>query len=148
MNIINVNRPVSTMLEELKADLNKSDLVLVERIPHIKETERYRDVVSNTLKEFGIALVLIRLMFKDGSSKGYAFLMRVINEASGIAEVEGFIIENRQGARVKRIYDKESISIKDLIPMIVEFAELYRRAEERIIQLGLVDAYRGLSIFY
>ncbi len=92
MGIINVNKKAGAMLDELMKDLSRNDLALLERLPHVRETERYRDVIINTLREFHISLVLVRLVFDDGKIKGYSFLIR-----GGDGEVGGVAAQQRRG---------------------------------------------------
>lgn len=149
MGVVNVNKPVSEMLNELSRDLNREDLVLVERMPQIKETERYRDMVISMLKEFHIALVLVRLVFRSGEVKGYVFLIK--GEDSGEVpthgHVEGYIIVKNTGGLSKYIYNPEDAPLDYLAKEVLSFADLYRKAEERVIELGLSEAYRDRGFF-
>ncbi len=150
MGTVNVNKPVTTMLGELSNDLNRDDLVLVERMPQIKETERYRDVVINMLKEFHVTLVLVRLVFKSGEVKGYVFLVKAddSSEVPGNGHVEGYVIvRDHRGRITKYVYNPEEAPLDYLAREVLTFAELYRKAEERVIKLGLTEAYRDRGFF-
>jgi hypothetical protein len=150
MGTVNVNKPVTSMLSELSSDLARDDLVLVERMPQIKETERYRDVVISMLREFHIALVLVRLVFRSGEVKGYVFLIKgdVGSETPSSGHVEGYVIVRDHGGRVtKYIYNPEDAPLDYLAREVLTFADLYRKAEERIIKLGLTEAYRDKGFF-
>ncbi len=150
MGTVSVNKPVTAMLSELSSDLGRDDLVLVERMPQIKETERYRDVVISMLKEFYVTLVLVRLVFKNGEVKGYVFLIKVDDsgEASGNGHVEGYVIvKDHRGRVTKYVYNPEDAPLDYLAREVLTFAELYRKAEERIIKLGLTEAYRDRGFF-
>ncbi|MFP3239455.1 MAG: hypothetical protein RXQ00_09645 [Caldivirga sp.] len=150
MGTVSVNKPVTSMLSELSSDLARDDLVLVERMPQIKETERYRDVVISMLREFHIALVLVRLVFRSGEVKGYVFLIKgdVGGEAPSSGHVEGYVIvRDHRGRVTKYIYNPEDAPLDYLAREVLTFADLYRKAEERIIKLGLTEAYRDKGFF-
>lgn len=150
MSTISVRKPVSQMLKELERDLNRDDLVFVERMPQIKESERYRDMVLSMFREFHIALVLIRMVFRGGETRAYVFLVRGVGE-SGVPTggvVDGYVLVREANGKVtKYIYDSEEAPMDYLSREVLEFADLYRRAEERVIEHGLAEAYRDRGFF-
>ena len=154
MEVINTGKNVMDMLNELLNDLNRDDLSLIERLPYVREYERYRDVITNILREFHIALVLVRITFNDGSRKGYVFLIRGEGgelgkiPTSGI--VEGYVVSVRGNDRKKLLYNPVTFSkADDVATRIMEFANMYRKAEERISQLQLLrEAEKDYALFY
>ncbi|GGP21355.1 hypothetical protein GCM10007981_12840 [Thermocladium modestius] len=152
MGIINVNKKAGAMLDELMKDLSRNDLALLERLPHVRETERYRDVIINTLREFHISLVLVRLVFDDGKIKGYSFLIRGDGEVGSLPSsgvVEGFIVEHGGGRSTKFLYEPEEFNGgADLEGRVKMFADMYRKAEERLTELRFKKVYREREAFY
>ncbi len=142
------------MLNELMSDLSRNDLLLIERLPYVREYERYRDVVTNILKSFHIALVLVRITFNDGSKRGYVFLIRgetgEIGKVPTSGIVEGYVVSiDRNGSR-KILYSPAKFNDpNEVASRIIEFANMYRRAEERISQLQLMrEADKDYALFY
>ena len=154
MEVVNTGKNVMDMLNELLNDLNRDDLSLIERLPYVREYERYRDVITNILREFHIALVLVRITFNDGSRKGYVFLIRGEGgelgkiPTSGI--VEGYIVSVKGNDRKKLLYSPVTFNrAEDVAARIMEFANMYRKAEERISQLQLLrEAEKDYALFY
>jgi hypothetical protein len=154
MEVINTGKNVMDMLNDLLNDLSRDDLSLIERLPYVREYERYRDVITNILREFHIALVLVRVTFNDGSRKGYVFLIRGEGgelgkiPVSGI--VEGYVVSVKGGDKRKLLYSPVSFSRSDdVAARIMEFANMYRKAEERISQLQLLrEAEKDYALFY
>ncbi len=154
MEVLNTGRNVMDMLNELLNDLSRDDITLVERLPYVREYERYRDVITNILREFHIALVLVRITFNDGSRKGYVFLIRGEGgdlgkiPTSGI--VEGYVVSIKGNDRRKYLYSPISFNkAEDVATRIMEFANMYRKAEERIAQLQLMrEAEKDYALFY
>ncbi|MGC8543631.1 MAG: hypothetical protein ACP5NQ_06785 [Vulcanisaeta sp.] len=154
MEILNTGRNVMDMLNELLNDLSRDDITLVERLPYVREYERYRDVITNILREFHIALVLVRITFNDGLRKGYVFLIRGEGgdlgkiPTSGI--VEGYVVSIKGNDRRKYLYSPISFNkAEDVATRIMEFANMYRKAEERIAQLQLMrEAEKDYALFY
>ena len=154
MEVLNTGRNVMDMLNELLNDLSRDDITLVERLPYVREYERYRDVITNILREFHIALVLVRITFNDGSRKGYVFLIRGEGgdlgkiPTSGI--VEGYVVSIKGNDRRKYLYSPISFNkAEDVATRIMEFANMYRKAEERIVQLQLMrEAEKDYALFY
>jgi len=148
-----VSEDVNSMLRSLMSDLNRDDLVLIERLPYVREFERYRDVVRNILREFHMALILVRLAFADGTKKGYVFLVRGDGGSVGsIPEsgtVEGYVLVSN-GEGEKLIYEPVRFSEpNEVVERIMEFAQAYRRAEERIAELRIIrEADKDYSLFY
>ncbi len=108
MEVVNTGRNVMDMLNELLNDLNRDDLSLIERLPYVREYERYRDVITNILREFHIALVLVRLTFNDGSRKGYVFLIKgeggELGKIPTSGTVEGYVVSIKGNDRKKLLY--------------------------------------------
>jgi hypothetical protein len=152
MSVVNINKKASVMLDELVKDLSRNDLLLLERLPHVRETERYRDVILNTLREFHISLVLVRLVFSDGKVKGYSFLIRGNGDIGSLptsGSVEGFIVEHGKGKSIKYVYETEEfLGGSELGERIKAFADMYRKAEERLTELRFREAYREKEAFY
>ncbi len=154
MEVVNTGKNVMDMLSDLLSDLNRDDIKLVERLPYVREYERYRDVITSILKEFHIALILVRLTFNDNSRKGYVFLIRGEDgelgkiPTSGI--VEGYVVDIKGAERKKFLYNPAMFSrSEDVAARIMEFANMYRKAEERISQLQLLrEAERSDAFFY
>ncbi|MGC9153449.1 MAG: hypothetical protein ACP5GY_06925 [Vulcanisaeta sp.] len=154
MEVLNTGRNVMDMLNELLNDLSRDDITLVERLPYVREYERYRDVITNILREFHIALVLVRITFNDGLRKGYVFLIRGEGgdlgkiPTSGI--VEGYVVSIKGNDRRKYLYSPISFNkAEDVATRIMEFANMYRKAEERIAQLQLMrEAEKDYALFY
>jgi len=129
MEVLNTGRNVMDMLNELLNDLSRDDITLVERLPYVREYERYRDVITNILREFHIALVLVRITFNDGSRKGYVFLIRGEGgdlgkiPTSGI--VEGYVVSIKGNDRRKYLYSPISFNkAEDVATRIMEFANM------------------------
>ncbi|PVU71790.1 hypothetical protein DDW08_03520 [Vulcanisaeta sp. SCGC AB-777_J10] len=154
MSVVNTGRSVMDMLNELLSDLNRDDLVLVERLPYVREYERYRDVITNILREFHIALVLVRVTFTDGSRKGYVFLIRgeggELGKIPTTGVVEGYVVTIKGNDRRKFVYNPARFDrAEDVGARIIEFANMYRKAEERISQLQLMrEAEKDYALFY
>lgn len=154
MEIINSGKNVFEMLDELMNDLNRNDLSLIERLPYVREYERYRDVVANILKSFHIALVLVRISFSDGAKRGYVFLIRgesgEIGKIPASGTVEGYVIDVSKNGSRKILYNPVKFSNpNEVIGRIMEFANMYRKSEERISQLQLLkEADRDYELFY
>lgn len=155
MEVISTGRGVMDMLNELLNDLNRDDLTLIERLPYVREYERYRDVITNILREFHIALVLVRLTFNDGSRKGYVFLIRggeggELGRIPTSGVVEGYVVSVKGNDRKKLLYNSVTFNrADDVATRIIEFANMYRKAEERISQLQLLrEAEKDYALFY
>nr|KJR72486.1 MAG: hypothetical protein TU36_01765 [Vulcanisaeta sp. AZ3] len=154
MSVVDTGRSLLDMLNELLSDLNRSDLVLVERLPYVREYERYRDVITNILREFHIVLVLVRIMFNDGSRKGYVFLIRgeggELGKLPTSGVVEGYVVSIKGNEKKKFLYSPVRFDkAEDVSARIMEFANMYRRAEERISQLQLMrEAEKDYALFY
>lgn len=152
MVTVNSGKKVSAMLDELINDLSRNDLVLLERLPHVRETERYRDVILNTLREFHISLVLVRLVFGEGRVKGYSFLIKGEGDVGSLPNsgvIEGFIVEHGGGKSRKLVYEPEEFSGgADLEGKVKVFADMYRKAEARLVELRFREAYREKEAFY
>ncbi len=154
MEVVNTGKSVMDMLNELLNDLNRDDLSLIERLPYVREYERYRDVITNILREFHIALVLVRITFNDGSRKGYVFLIRgesgELGKVPTSGVVEGYVVSARNSDRKKLLYNPVAFNrADDVAARIMEFANMYRRAEERISQLQLLhEAEKDYALFY
>ena len=154
MEVVNTGRNVMDMLNELLNDLNRDDLSLIERLPYVREYERYRDVITNILREFHIALVLVRITFNDGSRKGYVFLIRgeggELGKIPTTGVVEGYVVSISGSARRKLLYSPVTFNrADDVATRIMEFANMYRKAEERISQLQLLrEAEKDYALFY
>ncbi|WP_054853356.1 MULTISPECIES: hypothetical protein [Vulcanisaeta] len=154
MEVLNTGRNVMDMLNELLNDLNRDDLSLIERLPYVREYERYRDVITNILREFHIALVLVRITFNDGSRKGYVFLIRgeggELGKIPTSGVVEGYVVSVKGNDRKKLLYNPVNFSKSDdVAARIMEFASMYRKAEERISQLQLLrEAEKDYALFY
>ncbi|ADN51749.1 hypothetical protein [Vulcanisaeta distributa] len=154
MEVISTGRSVMDMLNELLNDLNRDDLTLIERLPYVREYERYRDVITNILREFHIALVLVRLTFNDGSRKGYVFLIRgeggELGRIPTSGVVEGYVVSVKGNDRKKLLYNSVTFNrADDVATRIIEFANMYRKAEERISQLQLLrEAEKDYALFY
>jgi hypothetical protein len=153
-SVVNTDKSVMDLLNELLNDLNRDDLVLVERLPYVREYERYRDVITNILKEFHIALVLVRVTFSDGSRKGYVFLIRgeggELGKLPTMGVVEGYVVTMKGSDKRKLLYMPVKFEkAGDVEARIMEFANMYRRAEERISQLRLMrEADKDYALFY
>ncbi len=153
-SVVNTGKSVMDLLNELLNDLNRDDLVLVERLPYVREYERYRDVITNILKEFHIALVLVRVTFSDGSRKGYVFLIRgeggELGKLPTMGVVEGYVVTMKGSDKRKLLYMPVKFEkAGDVEARIMEFANMYRRAEERISQLQLMrEADKDYALFY
>ncbi|GAB6948233.1 hypothetical protein JCM16161A_23630 [Vulcanisaeta sp. JCM 16161] len=154
MEVVNTGRNVMDMLNELLNDLNRDDLSLIERLPYVREYERYRDVITNILREFHIALVLVRLTFNDGSRKGYVFLIKgeggELGKIPTSGTVEGYVVSIKGNDRKKLLYSSVAFNrADDVASRIMEFANMYRKAEERISQLQLLrEAEKDYALFY
>ncbi|BDR93038.1 hypothetical protein [Vulcanisaeta souniana] len=154
MEIVNTGKNAMDMLNDLLNDLNRDDITLVERLPYVREYERYRDVVTSILKEFHIALVLVRLTFNDNSRKGYVFLIRgesgELGKIPTSGVVEGYVVSIKGTDRKKFLYKPAAFNRpEDVAARIMEFANMYRKAEERISQLQLLrEAERSDAFFY
>jgi hypothetical protein len=154
MKVVDVGDDVNAMISSLMEDLGRDDLVLVERLPYVREFERYRDVVRNILREFHMALVLVRLAFMDGTRKRYVFLVRgdegEVGSLSTSGNVEGYVIVSNRSGGEKRIYRSVRFSgPEEVVGRIIELARAYRRAEERISELRMMrEAERDYALFY
>ena len=139
------NLSISELVKQLEHDMKFGEIILIERLPPVREYERYRDVLMNILKEFHIALVLIRIIFKNGMKRNYAILIQgegELNKLPEKGEVQGFIIECTENKCVKKVYQSMKFtSSQELISNIQKFAELYHESEVRIIQLKMPEAY-------
>lgn len=136
MEVVKVGKSVSSLLEELLLDLNREDLVYLERVPPPRAGERYRDLVVRNFLEFGIGIVLVKLGFADGRWKFYALVAR--NSWSGSAVVEGHLISNGKVLE----YDPMSLPVSEVASGVEKFANAYWKAEERILGRKIEEAYR------
>ncbi len=134
MEIVRVGKPVNALLEELSGDLSRGDLVWLERYPHPRGNERYRDLVSRMFQEFGIATVLVRLRFGDGE-KRYVIVARY--DWSGGGTAEGWIIE---GARI-RLFEGQAFDVGTFASTMERFGDEYWRAEERVLGSKMERVY-------
>ena len=151
--IVEVNDDVYKLIQELKNDLKRQDLVFIERLPPVREYERYRDIILNILKEYHIALVLIRLVFKNGERKGYAILIKgeegILGQIPNKGIVEGYVVQCKDNERLKVIYKSTKFeSPQEIASKVYEFARIYHEAEARIIEMKLPEAYQDFGIFY
>ncbi len=140
------------MLQELERDLKEGDIVLVERLPPVRESEKYREHILNILKEFHKAFIFVRLVFRDGTRKGYAIIISGEGELGEIPSrgtVEGFQVIYKGDDKVKRVYTPVTFTdAKELLLNLEKFAKLYHESEVRIIEMRFPDAYREYSLLY
>ncbi len=152
--VVKVDKTVYDMLRELEHDLQEGDIVLVERLPPVRESEKYRDHILNILKEFHKAFIFVRIVFRDGSRRGYAIIISgEEGELGNIPEkgiVEGFIVNySKDGTKTKIVYKEVKFSnSRELVQNLEKFAKLYHESEVRIIDLKLPEAYREHSLLY
>jgi len=143
---------VIKMLQELEHDLKEGDIVLVERLPPVRESEKYREHILNILKEFHKAFIFVRIVFRDGTRKGYAIIISGEGELGDVPTkgiVEGFEVIYQGNEKIKRIYSPVTFEDpKELLINIEKFAKLYHESEVRIIELKFPDAYREYSLLY
>jgi len=105
--VIYSDKTVLEMLKKLENDLTGGNIVLVERLPPVRETEKYREHIVNILKEFHKAFILIRVVFSDGTRRGYAIVISGEGELGEIPErgiVEGFEVEYLKDRKIKIVY--------------------------------------------
>ncbi len=154
MEVVTVQKSVTELLEELKNDLSRNDIKSIARLPLIREYERYRDVILTLLREFHIALVLIRLSFENGELKNYAFLIKgeegAYGEIPSKGIVEGHLIHVIRGIGRKFVYQPIRFNnSSEVASKVFEFAELYRKVEEKISRERLIEeALRDLAGYY
>ncbi len=150
--VIYSDKTVLEMLKKLENDLTGGNIVLVERLPPVRETEKYREHIVNILKEFHKAFILIRVVFSDGTRRGYAIVISGEGELGEIPErgiVEGFEVEYLKDRKIKIVYRPVAYtSSRELIVNIEKFAKLYHESEVRIVELKLPEAYREHTLLY
>ncbi len=134
MEVVRVGKSVDALLEELSSDLSRPDLMWLERYPHPRGNERYRDLVARMFQEFGVAAVLVRLRFGDGEKK-YVVVARYDWAGGGVAE--GWIIE---GTRI-RLFDGRPFGVETFASTMERFGDEYWRAEERVLGSKMERAY-------
>jgi hypothetical protein len=144
---------VLDMLAKLEQDLTSGDIVLVERLPPVRESEKYRDHILNILREFHRACIYVRIVFRDGTRRGYAFIISGEGELGQLPErgiVEGFVVEYRpSGEKYRVVYKPVAFTnTGELIDKLEKFAKLYHSSEVRIIELKIPEAYREHILFF
>lgn len=142
---------VVDLIEELAKDLERSDVLFIERLPPVREWERYRDVILKILREFHIALIIVRVIFRS-ERKGYAIIIKgegELNQLPSKGVVEGFLVKCINDECEKIIYKEVTFNNpQELVENIQKFAKLYHKAEARIVEYKMPEAYREASIYY
>jgi len=144
---------VLTMLSRLEDDFNSPDVILVERLPPVREPERYRDYVLKILREFHRVCIFVRIVFRDGSRRGYAFQIYGEGELGELPEkghVEGQIVEYLPG-NVKRkiVYRPVAYtSSRELVDKLERFAKLFHESEIKVLERRLDEAYKEQLILF
>ncbi|NPB00038.1 MAG: hypothetical protein GXO10_01550 [Crenarchaeota archaeon] len=150
--VIYSEETVLDMLRKLENDLLKGNIILVERLPPVRETEKYRDHIANILREFHKAFILIRIVFADGVRRGYAIIISGEGELGEIPQrgiVEGLEVEYMGDKKRKIVYRPVAFtSPQELVNNLERFAKLYHESEVRIVELKLPEAYREQTLLY
>ncbi|NPA23639.1 MAG: hypothetical protein GXO23_05035 [Crenarchaeota archaeon] len=150
--VVYSDETVLDMLRKLENDLLKGNIILVERLPPVRETEKYRDHIVNILREFHKAFILVRIVFADGIRRGYAIIITGEGELGEIPQrgiVEGLEVEYTSEKKRKVVYRPVAFtSAKELMNNLERFARLYHESEVRIVELKLPEAYREQTLLY
>ncbi|NPA69559.1 MAG: hypothetical protein GXO26_02010 [Crenarchaeota archaeon] len=150
--VIYSEETVLDMLKKLENDLLRGNIILVERLPPVRETEKYRDHIANILKEFHKAFILVRIVFADGVRRGYAIIISGEGELGELPQrgiVEGLEVEYSGDKKRKIVYRPVAFtSPQELVSNLERFAKLYHESEVRIVELKLPEAYREQTLLY
>ncbi len=150
--VIYSEETVLDMLKKLENDLLKGNIILVERLPPVRETEKYRDHIANILREFHKAFILVRIVFADGVRRGYAIIISGEGELGELPQrgiVEGLEVEYSNDRKRKIVYRPVAFtSPQELVNNLERFAKLYHESEVRIVELKLPEAYREQTLLY
>ncbi len=150
--VVYSEKTVLDMLKKLENDLTQGNIILVERLPPIRETEKYREHILNILREFHKAFIIVRIVFSDGTRRGYGIIISGEGELGQIPErgiVEGFEVEYLPDKKRKIVYKPVAfISSKELMINLERFAKLYHDSEVMILELKLPEAYREHTLLF
>lgn len=135
MKVVRTGLPATELLNELRRDLQRPDLELMQRIPAPRPGERYRDLVADLFTKYGVAAVYIRLK-AGGSERRYAIVARYDWAYGGFAE--GWIVE---GEEVK-VYEPIGIGMGQFGATLEEFGDLFWRAENLLASRKVEEAER------
>ncbi|AET32729.1 hypothetical protein P186_1300 [Pyrobaculum ferrireducens] len=134
MRIERTGQPVSKLLQLLEEDLKRDDIIYAERVPAPKPGEKYREVVSRFLKEFGIATVYIKVR-SPVFERRYVVSAKYDWAVGGV--VEGWVVEGG----VVKIYEPIAISISDMEKALDYYGDAFWKAEERLLSKKMAEAY-------
>ncbi len=152
-HVIYSDDTVLSMLSKLEKDFESPEVVLVERLPPVKEPERYRDYVLKILREFHRVCIFVRVVFRDGSRRGYAFQIYGEGELGELPEkgyVEGVMVEyGGDGTKRKVVYRPVGYtSSRELVEQLEKFAKLFHESELRVLEHKLDEAYREQLVLF
>ena len=144
---------VLSMLSKLESDFRCSDIMLVERLPPVREPERYRDYVVKILREFHRVCIFVRIVFGNGLTRGYAIQIHGEGELGQLPErgyVEGFTVEYHPDGTKRSVFYRPVgyTSSKELVEQLERFARLFHESELKIVERKLDEAYRERLVLF
>ncbi|ABP51282.1 MULTISPECIES: hypothetical protein [Pyrobaculum] len=134
MKIERTGQPVSQLLQLLEEDLRRDDIIHVERVPSPKPGEKYREIISKFLKEFGISTVYMRVR-SPSFERRYVISIKYDWTMGGI--VEGWVVEGR----VVKVFEPIAVSLSDIERALDHYGDAFWKAEERLLSKKMGEAY-------
>ncbi|AFA38428.1 hypothetical protein Pogu_0401 [Pyrobaculum oguniense TE7] len=134
MKIERTGQSVSQLLQLLEEDLRRDDIIHVERVPTPKPGEKYREIISKFLKEFGISTVYMRVR-SPSFERRYVISIKYDWTMGGV--VEGWVVEGR----VVKVFEPIAVSLSDIERALDHYGDAFWKTEERLLSKKMGEAY-------